>query len=140
SDRGGVEVDETLATRAPLVGIPVTGESGGGCTWLSAEASTDEGLVVPCIGPQTKDVTTPFTPPASRYDAFAAAEIVSKDGSVKQVVAARDPSGKLKAKRGDAQLVLEGVGAQIAIADLDQDGVPEIIASADSNDDALTVW
>jgi hypothetical protein len=140
TDRGGVEIDETLATRAPLAGIPVTGEGGGGCASVSVEASAFEGLVVPCIGAPKADVAPLFTPPAPRYDAFAAADVVGKDGSVRQVVAAREPGGRLKLKRGDAQQILEGAGAQIALADLDQDGVPEIIASSENGEDALTVW
>jgi hypothetical protein len=153
TDRGGVEIDESLATRAPLGGIPVTSAAGGGCAAVASEASSFMGPVLPCFA--SKDASPLFLPLLVRYDAFAALELVGRDGAWRSVVAAREPTGKLLLRREgqctsaagrsctpapEAQHVLEGVGAQVALADLDQDGVVEVIASADSGEDALTVW
>ena len=61
----------------------------------------------------------------------------------------REPNGKLRLRRTahtpDAKPIeatIDGVGAQLAIADLDLDGAPEVITTSDSPDDALaiTTW
>jgi hypothetical protein len=65
---------------------------------------------------------------------------VRPDGSVRAAAIAREPGGKLDARFGEATHVLDGVGAQIALGDLDQDGSPEIVASAADGDDAITIW
>jgi hypothetical protein len=153
TDRGGVEVDELLATRAPLGGIPVTAAAGGGCAAVATEASSFMGPVFPCFS--SRDVSPLFLPLLTRYDAFAAFDLVARDGSWRTVVAAREPSGKLYVRREgrctsavgrsctpapEVHHVFEGVGAQIAVGDLDQDGVVEVVASADSGEDAINVW
>ena len=67
-------------------------------------------------------------------------------GAVSLVGAAREPNGKLRLRRSDAtgksiEAPIDSAGAQIALADLDLDGTPEIAFSADSTDnDALAVW
>jgi hypothetical protein len=41
--------------------------------------------------------------------------------------------------KGDAAATIDGVGADVALFDLDQDGVVELISSQESGDDALTI-
>jgi hypothetical protein len=89
-----------------------------------------------------RDVKPKMAVPAPRFDAFAAATIADAQGSVRAVVAVREPSGKLKLKVGDAPLhAADGTfGAQLAVSDLDQDGVPEIATSAEGPEDAVDIW
>jgi hypothetical protein len=156
TDRGGVELDETLATRAPIFGVPVTSERGGGCAAFHPEASALAGPVVSCLATsKDRDVTPMFLPLLVRYDAFAALELVGRDGGWRTIVAAREPSAKLHVRREgsctsapgrscapapEALHAFEGIGAQIALGDLDEDGVVEVVASADAGDDAISVW
>src|SRR5262249_4443803 len=69
-----------------------------------------------------------------------------KDGSITQIVAAREPNGKIRLRRSDAsgrsiEAPIEGAGAQIALADLDLDGSPEIAFSGDlAESDVLAVF
>jgi hypothetical protein len=55
-------------------------------------------------------------------------------------VAARDPGGSLRLRAGDRSGNLESVGAQIAIGDLDEDGIAEVITTAEEGEDAITIW
>ncbi|MFO0617421.1 MAG: hypothetical protein U0414_32795 [Polyangiaceae bacterium] len=66
-----------------------------------------------------------------QYDAVAAAHLVSADGKPFDVFAGREV-GSLELFDSEGH-VLKGanVGAQIAVGDLDQDGNPEILTSAD---------
>jgi hypothetical protein len=161
TDRGGVAVDATLVARRQLTGLPVVGGDGEACTAAIPDSSAFEGNAVPCdpplapsvvAGSAAKNVTAPvepppvFVPPAARYDAIAALDAVARDGSVAHVVAVREPSGKLRLRRQDAsgsarplEIVIEGAGAQIALVDLDLDGVPEIVTTSDSADDQVLV-
>src|SRR5262249_30831986 len=47
TDRGGVELDESLAVRAQLRGIPLF-DAGAGCATPAAEVGAFEGAIVPC--------------------------------------------------------------------------------------------
>ena len=86
-----------------------------------------------------------FAPPSTRYDAIASLDAVGRDGAVTQVLAAREPSGTLHVRVQEAgaprafEATLEGVGAQLALVDLDLDGTPEIVTTADSLEDHLVV-
>jgi hypothetical protein len=128
SDRGGVALDANLAPLAPpLSGIPVATQGAQGCARPNAEAGAFEGDVTACRGaPQTL-----ASPPMKRWDAFAQADIVGHDGSVRPFWAQREPGGKVRLRFGDATTTLETAGAELAVGDLDQDGVPEIVTSAD---------
>jgi hypothetical protein len=78
--------------------------------------------------------------PAPRFDAFAAASVADGRGGALDVVAVREPSGRLRIKRGEDIVVPEGVfGAQIAIADLDQDGAPEVMTTGEGGDESIAV-
>jgi hypothetical protein len=148
TDRGGVALDERLVTRGVLSGIPVPGGGGRVCAVPDPELGVFSGAPVPCTeAPEAKlaPAISAASPGVQRYDAFAALELVGKDGGPSDVVATREPGGKLRIRwsaRGSARTIdaaLEGVGAQIAVADLDLDGAPEIVASADGAEEALTV-
>ena len=137
SDRGGVRLDANLVP-SPLAGIPVPMAIGNACAQPSAEASAFEGDVSACSGaPGIKPSLA--SPPFKRYDAFAEFDVIGKDGAAVPIWANREPGGKLRLRFGDATLTLEGAGAQIAVGDLDLDGVPEIVTSAESGDDAISV-
>ncbi len=70
--------------------------------------------------------------PAPRFDAFGAARVVDALGNARTIVAVREPSGHVRLKSGDALGLPDGTfGAQLAIGDLDQDGVPDLATSAD---------
>jgi hypothetical protein len=165
TDRGGVVVDAALVARRQLTGLPVPGGHGDACTIPSPEASAFEGNAIACDvaplvapaaagdgakAPKAAKVTKPepvvmFTPPVTRYDAIAALDAIGRDGSVAQIVAAREPGGKLRVRRQDPgaakaiETTLDGAGAQVALVDLDLDGIPEVVSTTDSPDDHLFI-
>ena len=144
TDRGAVALDSSLARTGPLRGIPVPfGSANDACAVPSPDASAFEGSVIPCLSglPGLLGATTAAgslsTPP--RFDAASFADLVRADGLSRLAQLAREPGGRLLVRVGDATQTLDNVGAQIALGDLDQDGVPEIIASAADGEDAITV-
>ena len=138
SDRGGVAIAADFATHAALPGLPVSLGDGATCVTTEAAASALEGPAIDCFAPRDTATRTPT--PTPRFDAFAAASIVARDGSTRPVVAAREMSGKLRLRLGDTiTRVLENVGAQVTVGDLDQDGVAEIVTTADAGDDFISV-
>jgi hypothetical protein len=158
SDRGGVALDSSLVARRQLAGLPVIGGDGEACTAPSPESSAFEGDAVPCdapVAPKVKgragaksrpeEPAPVFVPPVTRYDAVAAIDAIARDGTVAQIVAVREPNGKLRLRRqdgGDAKPVeatMDGAGAQLALVDLDLDGVPEVVTTSDGADDLLLV-
>jgi hypothetical protein len=138
TDRGGVQVDAQLAPVATLFGIPVPMSNANACAHPSPEGGAFEGDVSVCSG-QTRDLPAVATPLAKRYDAFAEVEVVARDGGARSLLASRESTGKLRLRYGEQQLVIEGAGAQIAVADLDQDGAPEVVTTNDSGDDFVLV-
>lgn len=151
TDRGAVAVDGSLVTRRQLAGLPVPGADGDACVVASPEYGVFEGPGIACHPAPTVSTTTKADPvvvltvPAPRFDTIAALDLVAKDGGLTQVVAAREPNGKLRLRKSEPsgrvqELPIESTGAQLAMADLDLDGTPEIAFSADSPDsDTLTV-
>lgn len=146
TDRGAVAVDATLTTKRQLTGLPVPGADGEACTTALTELSALEGPGVGCAPPPKGEPEAVLTTPVPRFDAIASFDGVNRDGSITQIVGVREPSGKLRVRRSDASgksqdIPIEPVGAQIAIADLDLDGSPEIAFSADGADaDAIAIW
>ena len=146
TDRGAVAVDAKLLTRRQLTGLPIPGADGEACAFASPEISAFEGSGVACVPPRNGEPAAVLPAPAARFDAIASLDLVGKDGSITQVVAAREPTGKIRLRRSDAsgksiEAPIDGAGAQIALADLDLDGTPEIAFSSDSGDsDALSIW
>jgi hypothetical protein len=155
TDRGAVAVDSSLVTRRQLAGLPIPGTDGDACAIASPEYSVFEGPGIACTpAPSTSTSSSSanaesiavLSVPAPRFDAIAALDLVATDGTITQVVAAREPNGKLRLRRSDAsgkaqEAPIEAVGAQVALADLDLDGTPEIAFTGDSPDsDALVIW
>jgi hypothetical protein len=146
TDRGAVAIDAALVTRRQLTGLPIPGADGDACTTASAESGAFEGPGVACAPPPKGAPATVLQTPATRFDAIASLDLVGKDGATSQVVAVREPNGKLHLRRSDASgktqdAPIDSVGAQIAMADLDLDGTPEIAFSGDFTEtDALMVW
>lgn len=66
-----------------------------------------------------------------RSDAMASTFLVGRDGKGEAVVALRD-AGTLVLRSADAERRLLRVGAQLAVADLDQDGAVEIATTVDT--------
>jgi hypothetical protein len=145
TDRGAVSVDGALAGPRPLTGLPIPGADGEACAFATPETGAFEGPGLSCAPPPKGDPYPVLMTPVTRFDAVATYDLVGTDGSVAQVVAAREPSGKLRVRRTDAsgrtqELSLDGAGAQLAIADLDLDGNPELAVSGDlAEGDALVV-
>ncbi|MDB4943029.1 MAG: hypothetical protein JWP97_2563 [Labilithrix sp.] len=157
TDRGGVVVDGALVARRQLTGLPVAGSDGDACTVPAPETGAFEGNAVACELPAAPEpsargarpgkVEAPviFTPPVARYDAVAALDAVARDGSLAQVLAVREPSGKLRLRRQEpgggrpVEATLEGTGAQLALVDLDLDGIAEVVTSSDAGEDVLLV-
>ena len=139
TDRGGVRLDAAFAPLAPFGGVPVPLAKDGGCAHASAESEIFEGDVTTCAPPEGARPVVLATPPGRRFDAFASADIVQRDGSTRSIWADREPGGKLRIRFGDQSMTVDGAGAQIAVGDLDLDGVPEIVTTSDTGDDALVV-
>lgn len=146
TERGAVATDAFLVTRRQLSGLPVPGGNGSVCALAAPELGGFDGGGVACTPPAKGDPASVLPLPTSRFDAVAMLDLVGRDGSLSQVVAARELSGKLRLRQRDAsgrgtELPLDGVGAQVALADLDLDGIPEIALSGDLADgDVLSVW
>jgi hypothetical protein len=138
TDRGGVALDAQLAVRGLLRGLPIADDEGA-CVAPSAPTGALEGDPTACAT-SSSAAAKRFLAPAARYDAMAAADIVRPDGSTRAAAAAREPGARLDVRFGEAARSFEGVGAQIAIGDLDQDGAPEIVTSSTAVDDSITVW
>ncbi len=128
--RGGVRLTPELSVLAPLAGLPVWGGDDVVCLLPEPSAGAFDGAPVGC--PLRHDPRPQIAVPAPRFDAFGAASVADALGNARTVVAVREPSGRLRLKAGDAVASPAGtVGAQLAVADLDQDGMPDIASSAD---------
>jgi hypothetical protein len=151
TDRGSIVVDAMLVTKRVLTGVPIPGTDGDACAVPNADSGSFDGNAVTCTVPTKGEPAAAFPAPVSRYDAIAAFELVGKDGSLADVVAAREPIGKLRLRRSERnaaagtkplEATIDGVGAQVAVGDLDLDGVPEIVTTTEGADDvlAITTW
>jgi hypothetical protein len=140
TERGAVSLTPELTVQAPLRGVPAWGGEGVVCLMSEPSAGAFDGAPLDCaIGQDSKPK---MAVPAPRFDAFAANTITDAQGNSRPIVALHEPSGKIKLKMGDAPtLAPEGTfGSELAVCDLDQDGLPEIASSADATDDALDIW
>ncbi len=137
TDYGGVLLDDALEKAHATTRIPIATSRGVMCATPNAEAAAFDGPLVPCRdGGEQSELAAPL----ARFDAYAFAALVGKSGASNGlVVAAREPGGKLRLTKGDVAVTVEGVGAELALGDLDQDGIAELITSSEGNDDALHV-
>jgi hypothetical protein len=138
TDRGGVALGPDLLPKKTFEGMPIGAGAAVFCLSPNAAALAFDGPLADCQGVRAPAPEVP----ATRFDALAAATVVSPEGVAHLVVAAREPGGKLRVRFGEdaAQTrFIDGVGAQIAVADLDQDGVPEFATTQESGPDELSV-
>lgn len=127
---GGVRLTPALAVDAPLLGLPVWGGDDVVCLRPEPSAGAFDGAPIEC--PLGRDPRPRMAVPAPRFDAFGAALVADASGNARTVVAVREPSGRVRLKAGDSLVVADGTyGAQLAIGNLDQDGVPDVATSAD---------
>jgi hypothetical protein len=139
TDRGGVALTPDLAGHIPLAGVPVPAGDGPVCLIPQPSAGAFDGAPIDCS--PSRDPKPKMAVPSPRYDALAAASVVDAQGSEKQVVVAREPSGKLRVRIGEATPNLEGAfGAQLAAGDLDQDGLPDVATTLEGAEDAVNVF
>ncbi len=138
TDRGGVALDSSLSLVGALRGVPIAAHEDA-CATPNAATSAFEGDPVACAS-DAPATAKRFASPAAHADALASFDVVRADGTVRAAAVARETNGKLDARFGEATRAFDGVGAQVALADLDQDGSPEIATTTADGDDAITLW
>ncbi|HEX7665467.1 MAG TPA: hypothetical protein VF407_13170 [Polyangiaceae bacterium] len=141
SDREGVELGADLELRTTFTGIPAatsTGTSKLECARLDPASGALSGELRPCASSSSGAV---IAAPLPRFDTLAFSDVVDKGGTSRSALAARDLDGKLFVKYGTATRTFDDVGAQSVVADLDLDGVPEIVTTRNATtDDAIQIW
>jgi hypothetical protein len=143
SDRArGSRLDSDLKLVGAINGVPFATPYGDAC--MRFQGSTLATTIGKCaeadLGSPPFDVDGPL-------DAAAMVSFVTPDGFAHTVDAARNPrTGEVSIRAFGRTWSLPGAGAQIALADLDQDGQPEIITALDvlakstgDVDDALVI-
>jgi hypothetical protein len=132
-DRTGGLLGPDLVPRGALAGLPVAAGNGVGCVLPDAGRGGFADALVGCMDGKPLASWTFHVPfPA---DTWTALEL--ETGA--RLVAAREPSGALHLSLGRDSLVVNDVGAQVALVDLDQDGSPEVVTTAARGEDALVV-
>jgi hypothetical protein len=150
SDRVGTATGKGLERGTPLAGLPVALGEGVACVIPDAARGGFEDALVRCDdgGPSPGGA---LSASPTLFDAWVAFDLVGADGHVARVVGAREPSATLHLWRAGAgargngttdSLSVNDVGAQIALADLDQDGIVEVVTTTSrprGEEDALVV-
>jgi hypothetical protein len=143
SGREAVALGPDLLPRSRAVGLPVAVEGGVGCAALRPDLGGFDAAPAGCndgvqMGRAESD--------AKVVDAFAEVDVIDTGGVVTRVTGSHEPAGALHLRRagsgGEETGALADVGAAMAIADLDLDGVPDIVttsAQPPSSRDALVV-
>lgn len=139
-DRVGASLGPDLVARAPLAGLPVQVEPSPGCVLPDAARGGFEGGLVRCDdGAPLPGRPAPASTPAL-VDAWASLDLADAEGREARFVATRDPSGVVRLSRGAGEgVTLSDAGAQLALGDLDQDGLPELVTTLARGDDALVI-
>lgn len=121
-----LRLDAELSVVGTSTGLPLVFGETSGCVrsaapFLSAPLS-------PCFAGEV----APRLPLSGMFDALASAALVMPNGEGYWVLASRDERGVVTL-RDDAghQAAVEGMGAQLAVGDLDQDGEPELLGALD---------
>src|SRR5690606_32689770 len=134
----GMRLDRTLRPVTPIAGVPIPFGDRDVCATYAPTGSPPS--FASCA---SGDPPLELAPLSSPTDVVTIEAITTASGGTLPIWAARNPqSGELRLVANGFGTTLAGVGAQIAIADLDTDGVPEIITSADvlsPSEDALVV-
>jgi hypothetical protein len=143
SDRArGVRLDGALRLLGAIQGVPFATARGDAC--IQVQGSTLTTTVTPCR--ETDPAFSPFAE-AGPLDAAAMTTFVTADGALHTVDAARDPrTAEVTLHARGKTATLARAGAQLALADLDQDGAPEVLTSLDvlptptqDSDDAVVI-
>jgi hypothetical protein len=134
-----LRLDAELRFVSLLDGMPVAIPAGALCARNQPGLLFDK--LVRC---RPTDPPSQIKDPGFGFDAWASTRVVALDGAVRDVWAARDPSdSKLTLRDSHGRTTsVPRVGAQVALADLDQDGDPEVITTRDvieEKDDAIVV-
>ena len=130
TDRGGVQLDGKLAVRERFTGIPAGASR---CAVPRPEWGAFGGELVACVGKADPSRST------ARFDAAAYVVHTRSDGASAALAVTREAGTTRVRKAGDERVLFEGAGAQLAFGDLDLDGQPEIVSSADATDDVLRI-
>ena len=134
----GMRLDRTLRPVKPIAGVPVPFGDRDVCASYPTTGSAPS--FASCA---SDDPPLELAPLSSPTDIVTIEAITTPSGGTLPVWAARNPeSGELRLVANGFGTTLLGVGAQIVIADLDTDGIPEIITSADvlsPSEDAIVV-
>ena len=139
TERASVALTGDFVGHTPLAGVPAWGGDDVVCLGAESAAGAFDGAPFDCA--VAREQKPKLAVPAPRFDAFAAASVVDAAGTAHPIVAVREPSGKLRIKAGDREVTPEGVfGAQLAVLDFDQDGLPEVATSFDGPEDAVNLW
>jgi hypothetical protein len=136
TDRGGIALGPNLDALTPLRGIPIASSGKNLCAHVDAGSSGFSGDPKGCS--LTSDATT--AAPLPKYDTLAFADVVGKNGVARPIATARGADEKLIVRLGTASRSFDEAGAQVAVGDLDQDGVPEVVTTRNVADDAIEVW
>ena len=143
TDRGGVELDASLTLVGSLRGIPAVIERRVRRR-RAPRTGAFEGDPFVCAR-SAGERRHPARASSQRrcFDAIAAGDVVAarRRRDARRHRPRAEPGGSLDvaSPAQTATTTLDGVGAQIALGDLDQDGAPEIVTSAADGDDAITV-
>ncbi|MGD0675969.1 MAG: FG-GAP repeat protein [Polyangiaceae bacterium] len=139
TDRGSVALGPDLGLSAAIAGLPAWGGSSVVCLAAEPAAGAFDGAPVDCA--MSRDPKPVLSVPAPRFDTFAAADVAGIDGRELPIVAVREPNGTLRIKLGESVVVPAGAfGAQLAVGDFDEDGVPDVAATANGEDDAIRIY
>ena len=128
SDRAhGTRFDLDFRAIASIAGVPFASRNGDFC--VAFQGSTLSATVIKCAeGDPTLEPADLETP----LDVAAWGSFVTTDGAVHAIAATRDPrTAELRVRADEQVAAFPRAGAQVALADLDQDGAPEIISTLD---------
>jgi hypothetical protein len=122
-----LRLDASLEITAAFPGLALPDPGGTACAAVAGAAIA--GPLAPCVAGDR----APLAPaPLAPADAYAAASLVGPRGERRGVSASREGAKvELRDESGRRQAI-DGAGAQLALGDLDQDGMVEIIHSLDT--------
>ncbi|MCA9618486.1 MAG: hypothetical protein KC731_05685, partial [Myxococcales bacterium] len=124
--RGSLRLDAGLSLVQRLEGKAIPHGGATACTWIFHQLLGNEAR--PCTDADPAPAVPAFAQPS---DAMASAFVVDASGAGRTLVALRH-AGTVILHDGDEERRLLRVGAQLALADLDQDGDPELATTVDT--------